>query len=1061
MSVRPIELTMKAIGPYSDECRIDFGIFEEKGLFLISGDTGAGKTTIFDAICFALYGTTSGGYKDKDSLRSEYAGDSDESFVEFRFSHQGRVFRVRRQPRYERQKKRGLGVKKEDEKAQFQEEGHPPIEKLKEVNAAVEELLKIDAKQFKQIAMIAQGEFWSLLNAKTDERTEILRTIFSTDKYRTVGEKLKARMDAAAKEEEKAKNAIIQHFDDTAAGEELFDELCEIKERVKESGSALDIEVDEMTDVIERLISSDEKRLKLVGAALKEAEEELDEKKRTLSLAEGVNEIIKKRDLLEAQRANLEKIKPVMEEKQARLDGQKAATHAVKPSYDAWDVKRAEINSDKKRVLAAKKELEEAAAKSAAAGERLDAVKELEPEAERLKQKIAKIDEEERGYKKKDELKRKLERIEADARAIKSEEESLTEREASLAKKIEGLERKIRELEEAPARLEKASHKEQEAKDLLLELDVIIGRLIPERDEKKKDLLGKQKKYERARDEYEAARRDREGAERILQDCRAGLLAKELKEGQKCPVCGSLSHPEPARLKESSISEEDLEKIKGREDNLQKEKEATNAAAQKAYAALDEFERQLFEKIGDCLKKSFSEIDVSAASFDELKKALKEAKEKTRASFDESGQRRLSLKKDCESLEMAKKSLDDAREIEEKKLKLDRESLYGAARENTKEKAEAGAAMDALKSLSFPDWSFADKERRAAKEKKDAILSDIAEADEKKKKANERAASAAASLDALKESLDRKEREASALKEELDKNLAKNGFLSVDEMLGLVCDEEDIKRLENEINSYRRDVETNKKMLSDASAAAEGKEPVNEAALKEVCVALAAKVQKIRKECVECENRLAINSEKKKSILNMAAGLETAREERKNCRRLYSMVAGQAGNEKITLEQYVQAAGFDGIIEAANRRLLPMSGGRYELCRRGSFSGRKSRTFLDLEALDNYTGHKRPVGNLSGGESFMASLSLALGLSDVVSSSLGGVQMDVLFIDEGFGTLDKNSIDGAMEILTKLTGSGKLVGIISHREELAQSIPQQIKVEKKRSGSVISIETGL
>lgn len=176
---------------------------------------------------------------------------------------------------------------------------------------------------------------------------------------------------------------------------------------------------------------------------------------------------------------------------------------------------------------------------------------------------------------------------------------------------------------------------------------------------------------------------------------------------------------------------------------------------------------------------------------------------------------------------------------------------------------------------------------------------------------------------------------------------------------------------------------------------------------------------------------------------------------------MYELVRGTTGNGKITLEQYIQAAGFDGIIAAANRRLQPMSDNQYELHRKEDSLGKKSNNFLDLEVLDNYTGYRRPVGNLSGGESFKASLSLALGLSDTVASNLGGVQMDALFIDEGFGTLDRKSIESAMDILINLSGTNKLVGVISHREELIENIPQQIHVKKTKTGSQIDIEMGM
>lgn len=209
------------------------------------------------------------------------------------------------------------------------------------------------------------------------------------------------------------------------------------------------------------------------------------------------------------------------------------------------------------------------------------------------------------------------------------------------------------------------------------------------------------------------------------------------------------------------------------------------------------------------------------------------------------------------------------------------------------------------------------------------------------------------------------------------------------------------------------------------------------------------------------EGRIQGNLEIREKIAAKSAAYERAYRENQMHRRLYELVSGKipGSSAKITLEQYIQTAGFDSIIAAANKRLVPMSDGQFELCRKQNPDSRKSKEILDLEVLDNFTGTRRPVGNLSGGESFKASLSLALGLSDTVSQHLGGIQMDALFIDEGFGTLDKKSIDGAMEILMDLSGKGKLVGVISHREELIESIPQQIHVTKTRDGSTFTVET--
>ena len=284
--MKPIKMIISAIGPYAGKLpEIEFDAFEEKGLFLISGDTGAGKTTIFDAICFALYGTTSGTYRDTKNLRSEYAKDSAQSYVDFYFSHQGREFHVWRQPSYERRKQRGSGVILEKEKAVLYEEGQKPIEGLTQVNNAVKELLHIDEKQFKHIVMIAQGEFWDLLNAKTDQRTEILRTIFLTNGYKNIEYKLKDRMDASYTIKKDAEKSIIQHFGDVSANEEdeLFDELENLKSRAGQSGSAWNL--DEILDVMERLILSDRERLKRIKEDLEKAQAELNKNNKELALA--------------------------------------------------------------------------------------------------------------------------------------------------------------------------------------------------------------------------------------------------------------------------------------------------------------------------------------------------------------------------------------------------------------------------------------------------------------------------------------------------------------------------------------------------------------------------------------------------------------------------------------------------------------------------------------------------------------------------------------------------------------------------------------------------------
>lgn len=1061
--MKPIKLIISAIGPYAGKLpAIEFDAFEEKGLFLISGDTGAGKTTIFDAICFALYGTTSGTYRDTKNLRSEYAKESAQSYVDFYFSHQGREFHVWRRPSYERQKQRcGVGVILEKEKAILYEEGQAPIEGLTRVNNAIKELLHIDEKQFKQIVMIAQGEFWDLLNAKTDQRTEILRTIFLTSGYKNIEFKLKDRMDASYKIKEKAENSIIQHFGDVSTNEEdeLFGELEDLKSRAGQSGSTWNLE--KILDIMERLILSDRERLKCSKSALEKAEAELEKNNNDLVLAKTNNSLIEKRDKLEKEKEELEKEKTEIDKIVLLLDKQKKATRNVNSSYVVWTRKCDEISLTQKQIKTTKSKLKTAEVTVKQAKDALDGARKLESEVDKLKQTISRIDDEEQKYQQKEKLEEKLKELEVLDKNISTGEADLKEQEKSLKDKIKVLNKTVKELKGKPAELTEAKNESEKLKELLADIDAIIDSQIPEREKRKKALSKKQKAFLDTRNKYEEAKGRREVAEHILEDSRAGILARKLVEGEKCPVCGSVHHPEPAKTKETSISEDDFKKLQQEESELQEKKNNANTETETAKTSLEEFEGQLRITILNCIESPLLDMDTAEEPLEELIKVVKKAKTQVETMLKENIKKCNLLDKDCKTLKKAEKNFETAQGDETEKLNSKKEEFDEKKQKIKQELTETRATLKMLEKLSFPDWKTAKKERKQADTKKNKILDDIMKAEEEKKKADNNVTAAKSELKTLNGSLKHQKKDEEALRKKLDKEVSVNGFSSVEEMLIYVVNEDDITSADKVINKYKQAVATNKKLLSAAKLDAKGEKVIDIEALKAICDEQSANVELLKKNYHNSENRIRINEEKQKSILDRREELEKAHNENLICRRLYNLVKGTTGKGKITLEQYIQAAGFDGIIAAANRRLLPISGGQYELYRQEDSLGKKSNNFLDLEVLDNYTGHRRPVGNLSGGESFKASLSLALGLSDTVSSNLGGVQMDALFVDEGFGTLDRKSIDSAMEILLNLTGSNKLVGIISHREELMENIPQQIKVKKTKDGSQITVECDL
>lgn len=1057
--MKPIKLIISAIGPYAGKIpEIEFDAFEEKGLFLISGDTGSGKTMIFDAICFALYGTTSGTYRDTKNLRSEYAEDFTQSYVDFYFSHQGREFHVWRQPSYERKKQRGSGVILEKEKAIFYEEGQAPIEGLKQVNNTIRQLLHIDEKQFKQVVMIAQGEFWDLLNAKTDQRTEILRTIFLTNGYKNIEYSLKNRMDTSKKIKDAAENSIIQHFEDVSANkeDEIFGELEELKNRTGQSGSAWNL--DEIIDVMERLSISDKEELKSIKTKLEKEETELEKIKKKFALAKINNDFIKKKDELEKEKEELERKKPEIDEMILLLDKQKKATRNVNPSYIFWTKKYKEVTLNQSQLKTAESDLETAEKVLKQAEDVLDEAKKQEHEIDKLKQIISKIDDEEQKYQQKEQLEGKRKELEECDKNVSIEEADLKEKEKTLNEKLKVLNKTIQELKDKPAELMGAKAKGDKLAKLLADLNKIIDIQIPERGKRKEDLSKKQKAFLTTRDKYDEVSCRREKAEHILENNKAGILASKLVDGEKCPVCGSVHHPEPAKVEKSSISEDDFKKLQEEESELQEKKNDANMKAETAKTSLEEFEKQLRISISDCFKSELLNMDIVEKSLEELITEVKEAKKQVEAKSKENMKKCNFLDEDCRKLQNAEEDLKTAQENEIEKLNLKKEKLSENKQKIKNELTETKTTLKMLEKLSFPDWETAKNEREQAEIKKNELSDAIKKAEEDKKEADNKVTAVRSEIKTLNKHLKQQEKDEEDLKKKLNSAISVYGFSSVEEMRKYVLDEDDISSSDKVINEYKQAVITNSKQLSDAKVDAKGKKVIDIEALKIVCDEQKTRVDLIRKNCSDNENRISMNEEKQTSILSRREELEKARKENVICQRLYNLVKGTTGNGKITLEQYIQAAGFDGIITAANRRLLPMSDGQYELYRQEDSLGKRSNNFLDLEVLDNYTGHRRPVGNLSGGESFKASLSLALGLSDTVSSNLGGVQMDALFVDEGFGTLDRKSIDSAMEILVNLTGSNKLVGIISHREELMENIPQQIKVKKTKNGSQITVE---
>lgn len=1061
--MKPVKLIISAFGPYAEEMPvIDFEPFEKKGLFLICGDTGAGKTTIFDAICFALYGETSGSFRDTKNLRSEYASLSAESFVDFSFTHQGKEYRINRKPSYDRPKQRGEGMITEKERAEFYCEDKAPIEGTTQVNHAVIELLKIDFKQFKQIAMIAQGEFWDLLNASTEDRTKILRTIFMTSGYERMQYKLKERKNASFSEKKKTEDSIVQYFRDAEASEDsgVEEVLRSLQEKADSSDSAWNLE--EMLKVLTDIISADAAALKNTQKELHTEKQTGDEKKKALHNAQTNNEFLQRFRKFTEEKDKLDAKEAEIKELELLTERQKTAVRKLKPMHDTLKKEEREASETERELTGKKEELTKIKSRVCQAEEALKKSLEGEARAQEQKKTAERLKEDIPKYEKRDALISEMEALKKEEVRLDKEEKTLHEDEEKLKCKIDHLGAVIKDLEKCAPRRVEVQNREKELQTLEAGMKEILEQDIPEHKKKKQELKVKQDAFRLAQKRFEDVSEERRRCEHVLENCRAGILAQHLEEGKKCPVCGSTHHPEPAILPEETASEEKLKELREIEESAKEAKDSSCIKAEKAKTALESHEEQLRNRILTSMKQADHIADLSEnVSIEHFYEKISSAWDVVKEQILDNEKLEKQLAEDCRTYEKAAQDIETARGKETENLTVRKEDLAERKRKNQTLFVEKNTALKEYDNLVFPDLETAVKEQEKAEQEAEGIF----EAIEKAKTAKQQADTKKAETEAALGVLETRFQSLRVLTEELRSNfgnlLMEENFASEEAFLEFITDENEIAENEKKINEYKQAVQTNIQQLNQARLDAEGKMEMAEDQLKKESEEQDRRIETIRKHCIQIENRLEKNKRIKEKISSQRSSLEKFQEEYNRCTRLYDLITGNISNRaKITFEQYIQAAGFDHIIAAANRRLLPMSDGQYELFRKDDSENKRSKTILNLEVQDHFTGHRRPVGSLSGGESFKASLSLALGLSDTVSTNLGGVQMDALFVDEGFGTLDKKSIENAMDTLVRLSGTNKLVGIISHREELMENIPQQIKIEKTKEGSRIDIDTG-
>ena len=907
--MRPLKLTLSAFGPYAAETVLELEKLGKGGLYLVTGDTGAGKTTLFDAITYALYDHSSGGVREGTMLRCKYADLKTPTFVELEFEVNGQRYTVRRNPEYQRPKNRGEGMTTEKADATLTySDGRPPVTKAKDVTAAVQEIIGLDYSQFCQIAMIAQGQFTKLLNASTEERSRIFRKLFRTQRYARLQECLQAES-AALSQQRTTQNAKL---DSLLSGIRFSPDDPDA-----DALAALNAQTEPETAIalLEGLLARQQAAQETVAAALKDTEAKLDEVQRQLGAAQQARQLAAQ---LAAKQAELTAALPVLEA--ARAESARHAGDAAQLDVLAGQVTQAQT------ALAAYNELD----------------------------------------------------------ALCHQQQA-----ARAAAPLAAAEKELTALEDAPTRLLALQNREKELAQRSTALTTLNQRLAACQQQAQKAHRA-QDAYRTAAEAKEQAHARRDALDKAFLDAQAGLLAQALAEGAPCPVCGSVHHPAKAQLPHTAPTQAQVDAAKQEAEKADALAQTASTAAQSALAAADEARRSLRRDAESLLPERFTSPDGTVQlTFKGMNAVLTEEACALHAAQAECVAALRQAEADC-----ARRT---ALEADRQAKSRQRPALEQAAAEADSTAAAQNASADAL-------------EQQAAAARAALPYPQRAEAQ--------------AALDALEASR-------TALR------------------TGMERAQHSLKQAEQAYAAAKAAVDT----LQTQQATAETTGPAQPL---EFLQAEQARLAAVRTALREQAQQLAAQRLPNRAAAEKYRTAAEARTQLEQRWQWVSALAATAGGtltskQKIKLEAYIQMNYLDRILRHANTRLMQMTAGQYELERIGA-ENQRSQSGLDLGIIDHYNGTRRSVKTLSGGESFKASLALALGLSDEVQSAAGGIRLDTLFLDEGFGSLDDESLEQAMRVLAGLTEGDRLVGIISHVGALKDRIDRQVVVRKARTG---------
>lgn len=1014
--MKPLKLTMSAFGPYAGMQVIDFRELGGRSFFLIHGPTGSGKTTILDAMCFALYGESSGALRDGRQMRSDHADLSAATELTFDFSVGAEVYRIKRNPEQERPRRRGAGtaVMKADAALwkrtgliNEDEEGAVLAGGWNKVTEKIEALLGFKSSQFRQVVMLPQGEFRRLLTADSKERQVILETLFRAEFFRRIEDALKESVKALKNiyDNMSQRQKFVLNESKAGSKEELAQQYDGHIEQLKEIKKKIEAGQNSVKSAQEQLNSG------------RQAKEKLDEKKNSQLALTDLNSKVK---IFEAKRVELTRAQQALSlaDVEKTLKGRQEDVIKTAAYYE----KKQKI---KEEALLAKERAEKVlAGEQGKDDEREEAGKEV-ARLEELTAKVTALDE---ALHKVISVQKRLQLAETNQSQAQS---SLASIQALFIDKTKthsdksSIAAQAAALESDYKKAEQIKTKRQSLENLRGELAITLG-----------ELAAAGKKLNQAEENYQKAKKELANLQEAWNNGQAAILAGNLTDGAPCPVCGSPDHPAPAVSMAVLPSENDLKRkqlavtnFESARDKLRETLNGINAKKASVSGKIEELASELGEKAGldpavlqvaaanagDLLQKAEGAVKISA----QLAKEIEEIKKKEKSAVDQ--------------LEIFKKDFQDAK------------AAFESARAVALER-ESGVPAD------LRDPLFLQKVQKDARDRRAQLVAAYEQARKTAEEANRALAEAKTAEKEAREAARSAVEHARDEEVVFRQRLAKAGFSNQNDYQEARRTPEETSKLEKEIEEFDGNLSAARDRLARAVRGAEG---LSEPDLEKLTAALAKaedEWEQVKKSGTEVEIQIRQEAGWLKKLAEIEGFLK-ALESRYAVLGRLSEVANGKNPYGLTFQRFVLGALLDDVLVAATRRLQLMSHGRYQLQRTMDRARSNAAGGLDLEVFDTYTGVARGVATLSGGETFLASLSLALGLADVVQSYSGGIYLDTIFIDEGFGTLDPESLDFAIRALIDLQKGGRLVGIISHVPELKEIIDARLEISAGEKGS--------